>query len=1738
MDKKKEEVAADPRFDLIGDMVLLSYRAKPDRWTKMIASEDNIKILQRFLDDPNENEIILTLVGGQFYVYKNYEPNIKQKYTIFSRKQKEKVTVENFRDVLRYGEMSGNPIEDLAILMNGIFNPFLNHPGNQVGWPRTVKVDMANHLKDFTNQLEEIRGAIANQTVLPMPAGVVHVYQSLSSLVGSNGEENDLDFKEEIENAVVRWSHICHEITKQNSKLAFTDGAHPTPMEEVNFWKSRYKNLQYIYDQLVDPRVKKMAEYLEASKSTYLKMFKSTFQNVVASLVEAKDITLYLKPLIPHIKRFEENDFLELKNHIKPLIHVVALIWSHSKYYANCEKIITLFKEISNLLIECAVKDLDPSSIFLGEAEEICVKVTKTIEMLNIFLDTFEYVRQNLKDFYDKNEKVTPLEWTFHRRRAFQRLLELLDRLHLIKKILEANINYSKLERVEIGGLRGKYLTMKCEEIFADFGRVYSVFQNITYNALDIEDNQIHGDCKLFEEKCDDIDNRLASVFEQAFDDCTNLDASFKLINIIGNLMERPSVRSEVTKKLPELIEKMNDEVDSIKKSYDDCEKNGVQLHNYCPPIFGRVFWYKKLRERIDSHEEHLRLIEHEIIQSEEAVYMLAKYAQMREILDQRTSEVLTEWAERIREEIQESMDKTQLAKDAQGDIFVNLDPRLEAILREMRYLKQLNIEDLPEEAQAVFVQVEAFYNSYIRLKRIQEYYNFLKNQTLLVEHEMITAEMTKLDNILEPIMTHITWNENDPENVEVMYEIVKYLYDRVAEAQENVANLMKKIETWSTVPLFERKDCKKENLLYTDDRAERIQKRYDQINACALELKNVLYHNYHLYFDLPYTPPPTPPAEATQTPDKDQKREKAATLGGSPSSSSSDEPEDEVDMLDDQTRVVTVESASHAETSGERFNKRREYIQTSSQKLKKFQRTTSEEDKSMEEFTKPPEATISMKWNGYLTHLDKQLKKKLQEAVLKSQKYFIKEMGGAKPITPFLEISMHLKEPDIVYEPSIDTNDKPNILSNMEDLLQDIYNMGLYMERIDPDSQEENHFNDLIDMMEGIQNYEAITFKILTAMGAAADFVDNFVEYIPIWASDRQEYLREFLKYSRPLTPEERHNLIHKIIPPIKDSPPTLELFKERIDYYDQLYEQVKSLPQEHLVDGGWFRIVVRPLRQAIMNTICKWGNLFKQHLYNHVVESLNTLDNFIAESTGVMLTPLESDDIEGLLRVMKFLFRVKEMMVETDAMFEPLKNIMDLLSSYKVEFPEEIYIQLQEIPDRWNHCKKIAATTKQNVSSLQTVQINTIKKRIRLFDVRISLYRQQFRRDSIFNFDCKNVYQKIDRKHSEIVHFEEGEKELIDDGNIFDITIEEFKPIKHCRKELRQVKQLWDYISMMNSCIDEWRSTPWKKIDIENMEISCKRFVKDLRAMDKETKSWNVYVEGEKTIKNLLTSLRAVTELQNPAIRERHWKQLMQATKVPFVMSEDTTLNNLLELNLHEFEDEVKTIVDKSVKEMGMEKILKELEATWTVMSFSTETHPSTGVHLLHISEELIECLEDNQSSLQSMMSSKFIDYFLDEVTKWQNLLSTADQVIQLFVEVQHKWMYLESIFIGSDDIRIQLPEDSKRFEQIDKEFREILTNLSRNLNVIAVTNQPGLYEKLERLSERLTLCEKALNDYLETKRLAFPRFYFVSSADLLDILSNGNQPELIQRHLTKLFDSLARLVSSSPIRRWLIL
>lgn len=179
--------------------------------------------------------------------------------------------------------------------------------------------------------------------------------------------------------------------------------------------------------------------------------------------------------------------------------------------------------------------------------------------------------------------------------------------------------------------------------------------------------------------------------------------------------------------------------------------------------------------------------------------------------------------------------------------------------------------------------------------------------------------------------------------------------------------------------------------------------------------------------------------------------------------------------------------------------------------------------------------------------------------------------------------------------------------------------------------------------------------------------------------------------------------------------------------------------------------------------------------------------------------------------------------------------------------------------------------------------------------------------------------------------------------------------------------------------------------------------------------------------------------------------------------------------------------------------------LDSTWSTMVFEHEPHPRTGTMMLRTDEVLVETLEDNQVQLQNLMMSKYLSHFLNEVTSWQQKLSTADSVISIWFEVQRTWSHLESIFVGSEDIRTQLPEESHKFDDIDKEFKvrrpprparrcpagasdaggrgtltpggpcssqALMEEAVKTPNVVEATNKPGLYEKLEDMKKRWVL------------------------------------------------------------------
>ncbi|GFN79756.1 dynein heavy chain 17, axonemal [Plakobranchus ocellatus] len=166
---------------------------------------------------------------------------------------------------------------------------------------------------------------------------------------------------------------------------------------------------------------------------------------------------------------------------------------------------------------------------------------------------------------------------------------------------------------------------------------------------------------------------------------------------------------------------------------------------------------------------------------------------------------------------------------------------------------------------------------------------------------------------------------------------------------------------------------------------------------------------------------------------------------------------------------------------------------------------------------------------------------------------------------------------------------------------------------------------------------------------------------------------------------------------------------------------------------------------------------------------------------------------------------------------------------------------------------------------------------------------------------------------------------------------------------------------------------------------------------------------------------------------------------------------------------------------------------------------------------------------------MSEKFYNQLEELPDKWAQLKKKVMLMKQSVVPLQQKQAAkikrkLISFDVKQHNYREAFRKSKAFFYDCEKPYTIINTALAKEMSVTTIIVDactiPGLVDKLESIQSELVKCEKALAEYLETKRLAFPRFYFVSSADLLDILSNGNNPPVVSKQLTKLFDSLADL------------
>ena len=264
-------------------------------------------------------------------------------------------------------------------------------------------------------------------------------------------------------------------------------------------------------------------------------------------------------------------------------------------------------------------------------------------------------------------------------------------------------------------------------------------------------------------------------------------------------------------------------------------------------------------------------------------------------------------------------------------------------------------------------------------------------------------------------------------------------------------------------------------------------------------------------------------------------------------------------------------------------------------------------------------------------------------------------------------------------------------------------------------------------------------------------------------------------------------------------------------------------------------------------------------------------------------------------------------------------------------------------------------------------------------------------------------------------------------------------------------------------------------------------------------------------------------ISNLRNPGLRARHWKSLSAVLKQSIDLEKFLTYNILLQFGITAHIEEIDEICMIAEKEFSLEQTCDNMTIEWAQIEFELKEH--RGTYILRGLDDICEKLDNHIVKTQTMKGSPYIEPFKQRINKWERLLQLVSAALEEWLQVQKTWMYLEPIF-GSPDIMRQMPKEGKQFQIVDNVWKNTMKECFENASVLEFAGRDTLLKAFAECSKILNKIQKGLNDYLETKRLAFPRFYFLSNDELLEILSQTKNVSSVQPHLSKCFDGLVKV------------
>lgn len=241
--------------------------------------------------------------------------------------------------------------------------------------------------------------------------------------------------------------------------------------------------------------------------------------------------------------------------------------------------------------------------------------------------------------------------------------------------------------------------------------------------------------------------------------------------------------------------------------------------------------------------------------------------------------------------------------------------------------------------------------------------------------------------------------------------------------------------------------------------------------------------------------------------------------------------------------------------------------------------------------------------------------------------------------------------------------------------------------------------------------------------------------------------------------------------------------------------------------------------------------------------------------------------------------------------------------------------------------------------------------------------------------------------------------------------------------------------------------------------------------------------------------------------------------------------SLNDVLALKIESHKTTINNIIEQAQKEYVIEKALNNIDNHWLHINLQYNEH-NTGMVLVNDWDLAARQCNEDLSELLSMKNSTYFKLYSNRCTALTEKLSLLSIILLTWCDVQFKWLSMFDIFGKNNKIKELLPQEESRFHHVSTDMKNLFKRALSLKHLIDISSIPNFHLSLSKILDALVSIRNSLNDFLETYREQYPRFYFLGNDELLKILGSTNSIETVSKYMQKMFGSISNIESKDEI------